>query len=194
MQEKSQINVLFVGRPGSGKGTQSKLLAERLGCARFSSGERSKALIDEGGPLAELVRRDYERGQLLPDWLASFFFKEALIHLSSSDSFVCEGFPRALAQAEIADEVLTWLGRRYVVLHLHVGEDEALKRQLERAKTEHRPDSDDHEKIQTRFTVYRERTEPLLAFFESKQSLIEINGEQAPDAISADILKALNLA
>ena len=187
------MNVLFVGRPGSGKGTQSKLLAESLGCKRFSSGEHLKALIDEGGPLAELIRRDYDKGQLSPDWLASYFFKEAIIHLAPEESFVCEGFPRSLSQAEITNEILTWLGRAYTVLHLHVGEEEALRRQLDRAKTEHRPDSDDGEKIQARFDVYRKRTEPLLAFFESRGALIEINGEQTPEAISADIQKVLGL-
>ena len=143
MMPEKPLNVLFVGRPGSGKGTQSKLLAETLGCARFSSGEHLKALIDAHGPLSELIRRDYDHGQLSPDWLASFFFKEAIIGLPLEHSFVCEGFPRNLDQAQVADEILTWLGREYTVLHLHVGEEEALRRQLERAKTEHRPDSND---------------------------------------------------
>ena len=187
------MNIVFVGRPGSGKGTQSTLLAERLGCKRFSSGEHLKALIDAHGPLAELIRRDYDRGQLSPDWLASYFFKEALIQLSSKESFVCEGFPRNLSQAELTDEIFTWLGRSYKVLHLHVGEEEALQRQLNRAKTEHRPDSDDQEKIQARFDVYRKRTEPLLDFFKSRGALIEINGEQTPEEISTDIRKALNI-
>lgn len=192
MPEKP-LNVLFVGRPGSGKGTQSKLLAETLACARFSSGEHLKALIDAHGPLSELIRRDYDRGQLAPDWLAAYFFKEALIDLPLAESFVCEGFPRNLTQGALSDEIFNWLGRPYKVLHLYVGEEEALRRQLDRAKTEHRPDSDGVEKIQARFEVYRKRTEPLLDFFKSKGTLIEINGEQTPEAISADIQKALGL-
>ncbi|MFA7302712.1 MAG: nucleoside monophosphate kinase [Candidatus Paceibacterota bacterium] len=191
--DKQPLSVVFVGRPGSGKGTQSKLLAERLGCKRFSSGEHLKALIDAKGPLSELIRRDYDYGQLSPDWLAAYFFKEAIIDLPLAESFVCEGYPRNVRQAEVADEILAWLGREYTVLHLHVGEDEALKRQLERAKTEHRPDSNNMEKIQARFDVYRNRTEPLLDFFKSKGNLVEINGEQTPDAIAADIQRALGL-
>ncbi len=193
MNPDKPLSVLFVGRPGSGKGTQSRLLAERLGCTRFSSGEHLKQLIDAHGPLSELIRRDYDRGQLSPDWLASYFFKEALISLAAGQSFVGEGFPRNLHQAKSADEILSWLGRSYTVLHLHVGEDEAMNRQLERAKTEDRPDSDGVEKIQARFEVYRQRTEPLLDFFKEKGALIEINGAQTTEAIAADIRAALHI-
>lgn len=192
--DNNALNVLFVGRPGSGKGTQAKRLAARLNAPLFSSGGHFKQLIDSKGPLSELIRRDYDKGRLSPDWLASYFFKEAIINLPHETSFVCEGFPRSLPQAEITSEILTWLGRSYVVLHLKVGEAEALRRQLDRAKTEHRPDSDDQEKIQARFDVYRERTEPLLEFFRERGTLIEINGEQAPEAIEADILAALHLS
>lgn len=191
MQDSTPTTVLFIGRPGSGKGTQAKVLAERLSWTLFSSGGFFKNLIDTSGPHAELIRRDYEQGQLSPDWLAVYFFEHALLDLSKEAGFICEGFPRSMHQAELADEILTWLGRSYKVIHLKVGEDEALKRQLNRAKTEDRPDSNDDAKVRTRFDVYRTRTESVTDFFKEKGTLIEINGEQAPEVIAAEINASL---
>ncbi len=193
MQENAFSAVIFIGRPGSGKGTQAKLLAARLDCALFSSGGHFKELIDRAGPLSERIRQDYEKGQLSPDWLAAYFFEEALIDLAHEKGIISEGFPRSLPQAELADEIFAWLGRTYKVVHLNVSEEAAQKRQLERAKTEDRPDSDGEEKIRARFDVYRERTEPLLDFFKAKGVLVEVNGEQTLEQITADIHTALGI-
>lgn len=185
--------ILFLGRPGSGKGTQAKILAEHLGFPLFSSGGNFKQLIDDAGPLSARIRNDYDRGQLSPDWLADYFFEKAFLDLAPGAGIVCEGFPRSLPQAQLADEIFAWLNRPYKVIHLKVSEDEALKRQLDRAKVEHRPDSDAIDKIHTRFDVYRARTEPVVDFFREKGTLIEINGEQTPEEIAVDIRAALNI-
>lgn len=169
------------------------MLAAKLGWPAFSSGGKFKQLIDDAGPLSERIRSDYERGHLSPDWLAAYLFEQAVVDLAPDAGIVCEGFPRSLPQAQLADEVFRWLERPYKVIHLKVGEEEALKRQLNRAKTEDRPDSDGEEKVQTRFEVYRSSTEPIVDFFKEKGTLIEINGEQTPEAIALDISAALNV-
>ncbi len=184
--------VIFIGRPGSGKGTQAKKLAERLGWATFSSGTVLKELIDAGGPLSESIRRDYENGRLLPDWFVEHLFDGAVLNLSGEQGIVIDGFPRTLVQGEFVNKVFAWLGRSYKVLLLEVSEDEALRRQLGRAKVESRPDSDDEAKIRNRFAVYTKQTEPLLEFFKSQGALIEIDGEQTPEKIAEDIRAALN--
>ncbi|MEJ0053855.1 MAG: nucleoside monophosphate kinase [bacterium] len=186
--------VLFVGRPGSGKGTQAHMLAARLGWPLFSSGNHFKDLILKATPLGERIRDDYNRGKLSPDWIADYFFEEAILSLLPGQGLVSEGFPRSLPQAELADEVLAWLGRPYKVIHLAVSEDSALTRQLGRAKTEHRPDSDADEKIRGRFDVYRTHTEPVLDFFRTRGALIDIDGEKAPEQIASDIARALELS
>jgi adenylate kinase len=184
-------NVLFIGRPGSGKGTQAKLLAEHLSWPAFSSGGNLKKLIDVGGPLAEHIRKDYDQGKFSPDWLAAYFFEQAVLEHSPEVGVVAEGFPRSLPQAELADQIFTWLGQPYTVVHLKVSEEEALRRQLSRAQTEHRPDSDVAEKIQARFEVYRTLTEPALDFFKEKGTLVEVDGEKTPEEIAQDIRTAL---
>lgn len=183
--------ILFLGLPGSGKGTQAKLLAGHLGWRLFSSGDHFKGLIGQGGELGERIAKDYRRGQLSPDWLAAYFFEDEIVHLASHTGIVCEGFARSLPQAELADEIFTWMGRPYRVLYLAVNEEEALRRQLARSKVENRPDSDGEGKIRGRFEVYHAHTEPVLEFFKKKDALIELNGEQTPEAIAADIRRAL---
>jgi adenylate kinase len=169
------------------------MLAERLGWKLFSSGNHFKGLIDAAGPLSDEIRKDYTRGQLSPDWLAAYFFEESFLDLDPAMGIVSEGFPRTLPQAHLTDEILTWLHRPYKVIHLKVDEEEALRRQLSRASTEDRPDSNTDEKIHTRFDVYRTRTEPIIDFFRGNGALIEIDGEQTPEAIAEQIDAALDI-
>ncbi len=183
--------IFLFGRPGSGKGTQAKLLAEKRGWKNFSTGEVFRKIREEVSPIGERVRETYDAGGLIPDWFPSYLFEEAMLGMGQSEGVVCEGFPRTVAQAELADSVLSWMNRPYAVLHLSVGEEEALNRMLERAKEEHRPDSDDEAKVRARFDTYRTQTEPVLDFFRKHGKLIEVNGEQSREAIHEDILKVL---
>lgn len=194
MEGATLKTVFLFGRPGSGKGTQAKLLAEKLGWEVFSTGDRFKSIRDSEGPFGERVRAAYDAGKLSPDWLASYFYEEAMLNLSSEKGIVCEGFPRTRPQAELAHDVLSWLERPYVVLELTVSEDEALRRQIDRGTTEHRPDSDSEEKIRARFATYRSLTEPTLAFFKEKGTLVEINGEQTREEILEAIIAAVKPA
>lgn len=182
-----------MGRPGSGKGTQAKILADRLVWPLFSSGGHFKQLIDRGDEFADRIKADYNRGRLSPDWLADYFFNEAVLATTPGSGIICEGFPRSLPQAELADSVFAWLGRSYKAVYLAVSEEEALARQLSRAKVEHRPDSDAEDKVRARFEVYRTNTEPILGFLRARGALLEVNGEQTPEQIALDIAAALKI-
>lgn len=194
MEGATAKTVFLFGRPGSGKGTQAKLLAEKLGWSVFSTGERFKELRDSSGALGERVRAAYDAGQLIPDWFPSYLYEDALLTLPADGGVVCEGFPRTLAQAKRADDVLAFLARPYLVLHLFVSEEESLKRMLLRAGEEDRPDSNDEAKIRARFATYTKQTEPVLDFFRAKGALTEVNGEQTREAILRDILASLRIA
>ena len=184
--------VVLMGLPGSGKGTQAKVLAESQKWLHFSTGDRFKALRDTDSPLGILVKEAYDAGKLLPDWFATFLFEEAVLTLPHGGGIVCDGYPRSLPQAHIFDETMHWLNRPYRVLNLVVSEAEALRRQIERATVEHRPDSATEEQIKIRFEQYQKNTEPLLTFFKEKGVLVDVDGQQSPDEVSTAIKNALS--
>jgi adenylate kinase len=194
MQDNTLNTVIFIGRPGCGKGTQTAILAEHLGWNTFSTGNSFKKLRDEESMLGNRIRESFDKGKLMPDWFASYLFEEAFLTLSAQTGMVCEGFPRSLPQAELADDLLHWLSRPYKAIHLAISDEEAVRRQLDRSKTEDRPDSNDEAKIRNRLAVYRDQTEPALVFFKEHGTLIEINGEQSREAIADEVLKAVHAA
>lgn len=183
--------VLLLGRPGSGKGTQTALLAERLGWKTLSSGNIFRAMREKEGPLGEKIRATYDAGIIFPSWFPGYLFLDSILNLPLENGIICEGFSRSFDQAELFDEVLKWLGREYVVFNLGVSEEVALQRQLGRNETDARTDSDTPEKIQKRFAEYTAKTEPVLAFFKEKGTLIEINGEETPEHIAAELYEKL---
>ena len=191
MQQPSITTVILTGRPGSGKGTQAKRLAERFGWTHFSTGDRFKALRDGEGPIAASIREAYDAGRLIPDWFANYLFEGEVLNLPADAGIVCDGYPRSRAQAEIFDSVMTWLERPYLALDLEVSDALVTERMLLRAETEHRPDSATREQIEARLSTYEEHTAPVLDFFREKGKLIALDGTTAPEEVEAAIVDAL---
>ena len=183
--------VLLLGRPGSGKGTQTDLLATRLGWKTLSSGNIFREMREKAGPLGEKIRATYDAGIIFPSWFPGYLFLDSILNLDLEEGIICEGFSRSVDQAELFDEVLKWLGRDYVVFNLTVSEEEAMRRQLDRNTVDARTDSDTPEKIQKRFAEYTAKTEPVLNFFKEKGTLIEIDGEQTPEQIAEELYAKL---
>ncbi|MDR3547799.1 MAG: nucleoside monophosphate kinase [Candidatus Pacebacteria bacterium] len=190
--ESHPVNTLFlIGRPGSGKGTQTELLAKKLGWKTLSSGNTFRELRTNEGSLGEKVRETYDSGKLFPHWFPIYLFQNEVLNLAQTDGLLCEGFVRAVDEAKAEDEVLAWLGRRYVVINLAVSEEEAMRRQLSRHEVDARPDSDSEEKIRVRFEEYTKRTAHVLDFFREKGVLIEVNGEETPEHIADELYEKL---
>lgn len=193
MEQKRIQTVLLMGRPGSGKGTQAKLLSEKFGWEHFSTGDRFKELRDGDGILAKRVHDAYASAKLFPDWFATYLFEDKLLTMPADAGIVCEGYPRTLAQAHIFDETMDWLGRPYTVLMLDIPEAESVARQLSRGQTEDRPDSSTEEKIKIRLAAYHASTEPVAEYFKAKGSYKEIDGTPSIEAIHANIVSHLSL-
>ena len=183
--------VLIIGRPGSGKGTQAKLLSEKLGWVRLSSGDRFKEIRDGNEPFSPRVREMYDKGTLMPDWFADYLLESGLLDLDNHVGVVAEGFGRTESQAKHFCEIIEWLGRDLMVFNLEVSEEEALRRMLDRAKSEDRPDSNEVEKVKDRFRAFDASTGPALAYFREKGFVVDIDGELTPDGVAEAIAQAL---
>jgi adenylate kinase len=185
--------ILLMGRPGSGKGTQALLLAERLAWIRLSSGDRIKQIRDGNEPFSARVRAVYDKGTFLPDWLADYLLENGLLELDPYVGVVTEGFARTLQQAHHYADIIDWLGRNLMVINLEVSEEEAMKRMHTRNQTQDRPDSNSEEKMRSRLKQFTDETMPALEFLRGKELVKDVDGEQTPAQIAEDIEKLLSL-
>ncbi|MDB4991831.1 MAG: adk [Parcubacteria group bacterium] len=185
--------ILLIGRPGSGKGTQAKLLSERLAWICLSSGERIKEIRDGNEPFSARVRAVFDKGTLLPDWLADYILESGLLEIEPYVGVITEGFARTEQQAHHYADIIEWLGRNLVVINLEVSEEEVTRRMVSRSEVEHRPDSNSEEKIKARLAQFAADTMPALEYLRSLGLVKEIDGEQSPAKIAEDIEKLLSV-
>lgn len=179
--------ILLIGRPGSGKGTQARLLSERLAWIRLSSGDRIKAIRDGNEPFSPRVRAVYDKGTLLPDWFADYMLESGLLELDAYVGVVTEGFGRTERQAHHYADIIEWLGRNLMVINLEVSEEEAMRRMQSRSEVQDRPDSNTDDKIRGRLAQFAEETVPALGYFRSIGVVKDIDGEKTPEEIAAAI-------
>ncbi|MFO7572977.1 MAG: adenylate kinase [Gaiellaceae bacterium] len=182
------MRILILGPQGSGKGTQAKRLAAAHGIAHVSTGDILRQAVAERTELGLRVAPILERGDLVSDELMIDLIRERLEH---EGSFVLDGFPRTLAQAEALDSMLAGIGKPLdVVLLLAVGDDVAVERLHGRAIEEGRLD-DSPEVIANRLRLYHELTEPVATRYREAGTLAEVDGEQTVDEVEGKIEEAL---
>lgn len=174
---------LFVGRTASGKETQGRLLAEKIDYEMFSTGVKFREIIASGSQLGNKIKADYEKGLLMPTWVADFMFQDFVFNLPTDKGAVFEGSGRDRGQAETIEKVCTWLGRPYVVFNLYVSPETVIERSLKRQ----RDAADAEEAVRTRLAEYERLTQPAIDYFDSIGKCITINGEQPVEAIHEEI-------
>lgn len=177
-------NIMILGAPGSGKGTQGKLLAERLGIPQVSTGDLLRAAMKNGTPLGVKAKTFYDQGMLVPDELIFGLIQEILDSKAAANGVLMDGFPRTIPQAEAVDRMLKEKSAKVdrVVL-LEVDEAELVQRLLGRAAKEGRTD-DNAESIAKRLQVYKAQTAPLIAFYEGRGIVKRVPGFGAVDEIA----------
>ncbi|MEX2010332.1 MAG: nucleoside monophosphate kinase [Parcubacteria group bacterium] len=181
---------LFMGRPGAGKGVQSELLSKVLGYPIFSTGVRVREFAAEPTLLGKKIKEVSEEGGLVPFWFASYLFEEALFRLKDEEGIIFEGVGRKEPEARLFTEVNDWMGRDFKVIYLDTLEETVIERLKKRRATSGRTDDEGH-KLQNRFDHYNAETVPALYFFRSLGRVIDINGEQTPQEVHAEIMEKL---
>ena len=162
-EDQRRLNILMLGRQGSGKGTQATRLASRLGIPWVSTGEMFRQAAMEGTEFGLMAKRYMEAGELVPDDVTVEVVRERLSKPDAQRGLILDGFPRTRSQAEALDRIL---GRSGVdlVINIEVPEAEARQRMIERAEIEGRAD-DTPEAIDRRLALYLEQTRPLLEYY-----------------------------
>lgn len=181
---------VFTGRPGSGKGTQSELLARKLGCKVFSSGKRLREMAKEASALGRKVGEILDSGNLVPAWLSSFLFEEVILSLKSGETIIIDGAGRREPEARLFAEVCGWLGRDFLVINLNVSEKTVVERLNRRRAIEGRADDSN---IQNRFDSYNLYTVPALDFFYSMGKVVDVDGEPLQDAVFTEVWGKLGI-
>ena len=170
------MRVVLLGPPGSGKGTQAKLLAERLGIPQISTGEMLRAAVREGTPLGQRVKAVMEAGELVSDDLMIALIRERIAAPDALAGFVLDGFPRTVDQAGALDRLLEGNGKDIsAVVNLSVPDSALIDRLAGRSGQEKRSD-DRQETVLERLRVYHEKTEPLAEFYRGRRLLTDVDG------------------
>lgn len=184
------MRVILLGPPGSGKGTQAKLLSQRLGVPAISTGEMLRAAVSEGTSLGRQARAIMERGELVSDGVMTELVRERIQRPDASGGFILDGFPRTIQQAEFLAGIVGNAAPVVAVINFFVPEDVLEARLLGRSRVEGRSD-DRAETARERIRVYREKTSPLVGYYRQRGLLTEVDGVGTISEIAARVVGAL---
>ena len=185
------MNVLLIGPPGSGKGTQGERLAERLGLEHIAAGDLLRAEVSAGTPLGRQVAEMMQRGELVPDVVVLSLLMPKVLAASEENGYLLDGFPRSVEQALEARKLAEQASAGPdAVIYLDAPRDELVRRILARAAVEGRAD-DTPQTVHNRLEVFDEATAPLVDYYRGRGLLHVVNANQDADAVTADILRAL---
>lgn len=187
------MRVILLGPPGSGKGTQAKLLSQRLQVPAISTGEMLRAAVSEGTPLGRQAGAIMERGELVPDDVMDELVRERIQRPDASGGFILDGFPRTIQQAEFLAGIVGNAAPVAAVINFSVPEDVLAARLLGRSHVEGRAD-DRADTARERIRVYREKTSPLVGYYRQRGLLTEVDGVGTIPEIAARVVGALPLA
>ena len=183
----------MIGRPGAGKGTQAKLLADKLGGQVVDSGSKCREYAAQNTFFGRKTKSVIDSGDLMPEWFSIYLFEDVLIHLEPAQAVVFEGAGRKVLEAQEFDKAALWLERPYKVVYLNTSEEVLRARLLARQGVQGRADDAAHA-IDLRSARFTENTVPSIEFFHSRGTLVEVNADQSVEQVHADVLKVLNLA
>ncbi len=179
--------LIILGPPGAGKGTQSILIAQKLGLKHLSTGEILRKAVTDGTELGLKAKEIMEAGNLVSDDIMIGIIKDALSLPDARAGFILDGFPRTLEQARQLDKILDELGYADLkIINITLDDNELVRRMLGRGRKD-----DTAETIQNRLNVYREQTAPVREHYLAKSAVFDIYGIGSIDEINSKALEAL---
>lgn len=207
------MNIVLLGAPGAGKGTQAKMIIETYGLPHISTGDILRAAVSNKTKLGLEAQKYMDAGDLVPDEVVIGLVKDRLSESDTEKGFILDGFPRTTAQAVALDEELADLGKSITAAIAIDVDPEVIIARLTSRRTCRGCDritsalegaecktcggelfqrADDNEKtVRNRLEVYSRSTAPLVAYYGGKKVLTSINGDRPVDAVFADVKKVL---
>lgn len=212
------MNLILLGAPGAGKGTQAKIIMEKYGIPQISTGDMLREAVAKGTELGKKAREYMTQGKLVPDDIVVSIVKERLSQKDCETGFILDGFPRTLAQAEALDKILEEMGKRIdAVINVNVPEDEVVKRIVYRRTCKrcgaiyhliynppkkegicdkcggelYQREDDKEETVRERYRVYKKNTEPLIDYYRKKGILYDVDGTKDIEGVKREILEIL---
>ncbi len=208
------MNIVLLGAPGAGKGTQAAKLVDKFGFAHISTGDILRAAVKNQTPLGIEAKKYMDAGDLVPDELVIGLVKERLKDDDTNAGFILDGFPRTSAQAVALSSELTELNRPLDAALLVDVDKEVIIGRLTSRRTcrdcgfigtdadatcpkcggeMYQRDDDNEATVRNRLDVYENSTAPLIDYYRGSGLLVEIDGDQDPDVVFTEVQKALNL-
>lgn len=218
MPEEMKRNIVLMGAPGSGKGTQGAILSEKLGIKAFSMGDILRNVATGETKEAKKVKALIDKGNMVPDKLAIRLMEQELFKPENQKGFILDGFPRTIIQARELDSIGKEFGFKIdAIINLDIPQEKLVKRlsgrrtckncgatfhvEFNPSKVEgvcdkcggelyQRPDESE-EAVKVRLSTYNKQTKPLIDYYTMKGTIININGDQPMEDVFKDIEKAL---
>lgn len=208
------MNIVLLGAPGAGKGTQAQKLVAEFGYAHISTGDLLRAAVKAQSELGVKAKGYMDAGQLVPDSLVVDLVKERLADDDTKGGFILDGFPRNTAQAVTLDAELKELGRNLDAALLVAVEPQVIVKRLSARRTcrscgytapagvdvcprcggeMYQRDDDKPDTIQHRLDTYESQTAPLVDYYEGQGKLVKVDGDRPVDDVYADVKEKLSL-
>jgi adenylate kinase len=188
------MNVLLIGAPGSGKGTQGQRLSNLLGMRHIATGDLLRKEVADKTPLGLEVAGYLERGELVPDQVIIDLVLPLVAAAAVSEGYLLDGFPRSVEQAEQVRATVAALGARPdAAIYLDAPRVVLIERLLERAVIEGRSD-DTAEVIANRLQIFEDETSPLVDYYRGRGLLQVVDASRSPDEVTKLIISALEAA